>query len=208
MVGGGEGGQVAAQADAVAKAGSGFFLGGGRLVTAAHLVAGCVAVRVVPEGGGELPAEVEASDLELDLAVLRVRGAAAVVAELAPGLPAPGTRLVARGYPEAASSGALTGLALTAVELPIARPPERLPLRGAVAHAGMSGAPVVDARGLVVGMLLGRGDPAAPGAAELARRIGYPVAEIAIILPAEWLPRPDGAAIGPVVVARVLCLAG
>ena len=140
--------------------------------------------------------------------MLRVRGAAAVVAELAPGLPAPGARLVARGYPEAASSGALTGLALTAVELPIARPAERLPLRGAVAHAGMSGAPVVDARGRVVGMLLGRGDPAAPGAAELARRIGYPVAEIAIILPAEWLPRPDGTAIGPVVVARVLCLAG
>ena len=56
---------MAAQAEAVAKAGSGFFLGGGRLVTAAHLVAGCVAVRVVPEGGGELPAEVEASDLEL-----------------------------------------------------------------------------------------------------------------------------------------------
>ena len=91
-VGGGEGVQATAQAGAVAKAGSGFFLGGGRLVTAAHLVAGCAAVRVVPEGGGELLAEVEASDPELDLAVLRVRGAAAVAAELAPGLPAPGAR--------------------------------------------------------------------------------------------------------------------
>ena len=123
--------------------------------------------------------------LELDLAVLRVRGAAAVAAELAPDLPAPGAPLVAWGYPEAASGGALGGLELSAVELPIARPAERLPLRGEVAHAGMSGAPVVDARGRVVGMLLGRGDPAAPGAAELARRIGFPVTEIAIILPAE-----------------------
>ena len=71
----------------------------------------------------------------------------------------------------------------------------------------MSGAPVVDARGRVVGMLLGRGDPAAAGSEELARRIGFPVAEIAIAVPAEWLPH-TGEAEGQVAVARVLCLSG
>ena len=146
------------------KAGTGFFLGGeGRLVTAAHLVAGCAGVQVVPEGGAGLAAEVESRDPTLDVAVLRVSGAAPRSAELAPALPAPGAPLTAVGYPEAAAGGGLAALALTAIELPIPRPAERLPLRGAVAHAGMSGAPVVDARGRVVGMLLGRGDPAAAG---------------------------------------------
>ncbi len=56
-------------------------------------------------------------------------------------------------------------------------------------------------------MLLGRGDPAAAGSAELARRIGFPVAEIAIAVPAEWLPH-TGEAEGQVAVARVLCLSG
>ena len=192
----------------IAKAGTGFFLGcEGRLVTAAHLVAGCAGVRVVPEGGVGLAAEVESRDPTLDVAVLRVSGAAPRSAGLAPLLPAPGAALTAVGYPEAAAGGGLASLALTAIELPIPRPEERMPLRGAVAHAGMSGAPVVDARGRVVGMLLGRGDPAAAGSEELTRRIGFPVAEIAIAVPAEWLPH-TGEAEGQVALARVLCLSG
>jgi S1-C subfamily serine protease len=194
----------------IAKAGTGFFLGGeGRLVTAAHLVAGCAGVQVVPEGGVGLAAEVESRDRALDVAVLRVGGAAPRSAELAPALPAPGAPLTAVGYPEAAAGGGLASLALTAIELPIPRPMERLPLRGAVAHAGMSGAPVVDAGGRVVGMLLGRGDPAAAGSEELAGRIGFPVAEIAVAVPAAWLPAAGkGQAVGPVTVARVLCRSG
>ena len=170
-------------------------------------MAGCAGVQVVPEGGTALAAEVESRDRALDVAVLRVGGAAPPPAELAPVLPAPGAALTAVGYPEAAAGGGLARLPLRAIELPIPRPAERLPLRGAVAHAGMSGAPVVDARGRVVGMLLGRGDPGAPGSAELARRIGFPVAEIAIAVPAEWLPHTDEAE-GQVAVARVLCLSG
>ena len=90
----------------ITKAGTGFFLGGeGRLVTAAHLVAGCAGVRVVPEGGVALAAEVESRDPALDVAVLRVGGAAPPSAELAPALPAPGAPLTAVGYPEAAAGG-------------------------------------------------------------------------------------------------------
>ncbi|MFL5334001.1 MAG: serine protease [Geminicoccaceae bacterium] len=201
---------VAARPAAIGKAGTGFFLGGaGRLVTAAHLVAGCAVVRVVPEGGAGLAAKVESRDAGLDVAVLRVSGGAPVPAALAPELPAAGAYLTAVGYPEAAAGGALARLPLTAIELPIPRPPERMPLHGAVAHPGMSGAPVVDAHGRVVGMLLGRGDPAAPGSADLAGRIGFPVAEVAVALPARWLPQPGVAApTGEVTVARVLCLSG
>ena len=194
----------------IAKAGSGFFLGEpGRLVTAAHLVAGCGAVRVVVEGGGALPAALRRADARLDVAELQVRGAAPPSAELATALPPPGAALTVLGYAEAASDGTLDRLALTLVTLPIPRPPDRLPLHGPIAHAGMSGAPVVDARGRVAGMLLGRGDAAAPGSAALARRIGYPVAEVAVAVPARWLPQPGPARpTGAVTPARVLCLTG
>jgi S1-C subfamily serine protease len=91
--------------------------------------------------------------------------------------------------------------------LRIPRPPHRMPLRGVVAEPGMSGSPLVDARGRVAGMLLGRGDPAAHGALEIARKVGFPVSEIAIALPAAWLPEAGNTgSSGPVVVARVLCL--
>jgi S1-C subfamily serine protease len=201
---------AAAQPAAVTRAGSGFFLGDpGRVATAAHLVAGCSAVEVVPEGGAALQAEIRSVDAALDVAELQVSGAAPTLAALILDLPALGAALTALGYAEAASDGTLHRLPLTAIALPIPRPPERLPLRGAVAHPGMSGAPVVDARGRVVGMLLGRGDRAAPGSTELAERIGFPVAEVAVAVPARWLPQPEAAApVGEVTVARVLCLSG
>ena len=195
---------------AALKAGTGFFLGGeGRLVTAAHLVSGCAAVQVVPEDGAVLEAELLSADAARDFAVLRVGGVAPASAALARGLPGSDATLTAVGYPDAAKGGRLATLPLAAVTLPIPRPDDRLPLRGAVARAGMSGAPIVDVAGRVVAMLLGRGDPAAPGATELAQRLGFPVAEVAITLPAAWLPEPGPtAAPAAVTVARVWCLAG
>lgn len=192
-----------------AGGGSGFFLGGGgRLVTAAHVVAGCAAITVVPEGQPALPAEIATADAALDLAILRVAGAAFPEPALA-GEVVAGGALTALGYPGAAGGGGLRTLPLTAIALPIPRPPNRMPLRGAVAAPGMSGAPVLDAQGRIAGMLLGRGDPAAPGAAELARKIGFAVEEIAIAVPAHWLgERGPAAASGAVTVARVLCAGG
>ena len=178
-------------------------------MTAAHLVAGCKAVQVIPEGGGALAAEIRSADAGLDVAELQVSGAAPPSAAVATALPPLGAKLVALGYAEAATNATLDRLPLTAIALPIPRPPERLPLHGPVAHPGMSGGPVVDERGRVAGMLLGRGDAAAPGAAALARRIGYPVAEVAVAVPSRWLPQPGpGVPTGEVIVARVLCLSG
>ena len=194
---------AATPAMAATSGGTGFFLGKGRLVTAAHVVAGCAAITVVPEGSAALAAEVAARDLERDLAVLRVPGASFADPGLADDAPA-GTAFTALGYPAAGSGGPLRALPLVAIDLPIPRPPDRMPLHGTPAEPGMSGAPLIDAGGRVAGMLLGRGDTAAPGAASLARRLGHPVEEIAIALPARWLPRPT-AATGRVVVARVLC---
>ena len=125
----------------IAKAGTGFFLGGeGRLVTAAHLVAGCAGVQVVPEGGVALAAEVESRDRALDVAVLRVSGAAPRSAELAPALPAPGAPLTAVGYPEAAAGGGLASLALT-------RDRAADPTAGGAAAAARGGGPCRDERG-------------------------------------------------------------
>ena len=102
-----------------------------------------------------------------------------------------------------------TPCSLTAINLPVPRPPDRMPLRGAVAESGMSGAPLVDGSGRVAGMLLGRGDPAATGSAALALRVGYPVEQIAIALPAKLLATATAGARsarqGPVTVARVIC---
>jgi hypothetical protein len=87
-----------------------------------------------------------------------------------------------------------------------------MPLRGAVAEAGMSGAPLLDAQGRVAGMLLGRGDPEAAASAALAQRMGYPVDQIAIALPAallaDMVPAGRMERRGPVTVARVLCTPG
>jgi hypothetical protein len=195
-----------------ASGGTGFFLdGAGHLVTAAHVVAGCRAISVVPEGASPRPAEVVARDAVRDVAVLRVAGAAfpapALVGEVTVG-----AELTALGYPRAAAGGELRRLPLTAIELPIPRAPDRMPLRGGVAEAGMSGAPLLDTQGRVAGMLLGRGDPAAAASAALARRMGYPVDQIAIALPAallaDMVPAGRTELPGPVTVARVLCTPG
>jgi S1-C subfamily serine protease len=192
--------------------GTGFFLGGaGHLVTAAHVVASCRAISVVPEGAAPRPAEAAARDAVRDVAVLRVAGAAFPGPDLV-GEVATGAELTALGYPRAAAGGDLRRLPLTAIELPIPRPPDRMPLRGAVAEAGMSGAPLLDAQGRVAGMLLGRGDPAAAASAALAQRMGYPVDQIAIALPAallaDMVPAGRTERRGPVTVARVLCTPG
>ncbi len=198
-----------ALANGASSGGSGFFFGGhGRLLTAAHVVAACGSISVVPQGASAHRAEVAMLDPVRDVAVLLVAGADFPDPGLADEV-AVGGSLTAFGYPGAASSARLHALPLVAVELPIPRPPDRMPLRGAVAEPGMSGAPLLDPGGRVAGMLLGRGDAAAADAAALARRVGYPVDEIAIALPAIWLARAQAAADpprrGPVTVARVLC---
>jgi hypothetical protein len=59
-------------------------------------------------------------------------------------------------------------------------------LRG-TARPGMSGSPLVDGSGEVAGMLLARGDPMAPGSLALGERLGVPVADLAVMVPASWL---------------------
>ena len=195
-----------AAAPAATSGGTGFFLGGDRLATAAHVVAACAAVTVEPEHGPVLPARVLSRDAERDVAVLEVPGMGAPAPDLA-GSAAAGEVLAVVGYPHAAAGGELRSLPLTVITLPIPRPPDRMPLHGPVAEPGLSGAPLIDGHGRVAGMLLGRGDPMAPPSADLAQRVGYPIEEIAIALPAEWLTGQDMAInAGPVVIARVLCI--
>ena len=73
-----------------------------------------------------------------------------------------------------------------AILLPLPRADERTALRGTAAP-GMSGSPLVDAKGEVVGMLLAKGDANAPDSPALAQRLGFSVDGIALMVPAPWL---------------------
>lgn len=170
----------------IARVGTGFPVGPGHLLTAAHVVAGCGALWAVGETGDPTPARVVLTEPELDMAVLQAGPLPPPYARLATTPPLPGTELVATGYPGAALHGPPVRTRFQAILLPLPRPDEQTTLRG-TAVPGMSGSPVVDAKGEVVGMLLAKGDANAPDSPALAQRLGFSVDGIALMVPAPWL---------------------
>ena len=160
-------------------------------MTAAHLVAGCKAVQVIPEGGGALPAEIRSADAGLDVAELQVSGAAPPSAAVATGLAGPGR--------QADSAGLCRGRVRRDAR-PVAVDGDRAadPAAAGAPAAAWAGCTSWNERGDRWWMRGGvswaccwaGATPAAPGSAALARRIGYPVAEVAVAVPARWLPQP------------------
>ncbi len=82
--------------------GSGFIIGGGRLLTAAHLVTGAKAITAIRDDGTTLNAQLAAVDPIRDLAVLSVEGLVGDPVTFAP--PEAGTKVAVMGY---RNSGAL-----------------------------------------------------------------------------------------------------
>ncbi len=165
--------------------GTGFRIGPEHLLTAAHVVDGCPALAAEGPGGAR-PASVVASDTELDVAVLRTAPVPPPYATLASTSPPPGAALTAVGYPGPAVSGHPEHVPFRVILLPLSQSDERTALRGVARH-GMSGSPVLDGNGAVVGMLVAKGDGSSPWSSQLARQLGFAVDDIALLVPAPWL---------------------
>lgn len=144
--------------------GSGFFVGRSEVVTNHHVVDGCGAVTVRLHGRGDWwAATVVGSDGGRDLAVLRAAGTSdrfATFRAAAPGGKQP-QRLTIIGYPELGHVVVKPVVVEAEPEirdLAAGRPAFRL--RGTVRH-GMSGSPVLDEEGRVLGVISRRVNPLA-----------------------------------------------
>lgn len=144
--------------------GSGFFVGRSEVVTNHHVVDGCGAVTVRLHGRGEWwGATVVGSDGRRDLAVLRAAGTTdrfATFRAAAPGGKQP-QRLTIIGYPELGHVVVKPVVVEAAPEIrDLAAGHPAFRLRGTVRH-GMSGSPVVDEEGRVLGVISRRVNPLA-----------------------------------------------
>ena len=77
-------------------------------------------------------------------------------------------------------------VAFRTILLPLSRPDERMALNGRAPFRDERESPI-DSAGEVAGMLLGKGDPAAPDLPALAQQLGYSVGNVAVMVPAPWL---------------------
>jgi S1-C subfamily serine protease len=148
-------------ADGLVRSGTAFFIApNGYALTSAHVVSGCARIDLWPPDGPRHQVQVIATDTADDLALLQVGGG---IAPRPPLLgtgraPVPGEVLSVFGYgtkPAAPREGVLTRAQV--VGIATRQPGGRTVLElGAFMHEGNSGAPVVDANGIVQGVIVGR----------------------------------------------------
>lgn len=150
--------------------GSGFVVSSaGFILTNAHVVSGCEAIRVTTAGGERRTASLAAADPPSDLALLRISGGVSSVASFRVRRPVQlGEEIVALGYPlhgllasgvnvSSGTVSALAGLADDSTKLQISAP----------VQPGNSGGPVLDLSGGVVGIVVAKLD-----AIKMAQAIG------------------------------------
>lgn len=140
------------------EAGSGVVLPGGLVVTARHVVRGASTVTVDGDGLPAVSGQVLGVDpTGRDIAILRVPGLGGVTpAVLAGGDVARGTELAASGHPRGGERRSIGGPAAGYVDDgPLAADGQRVLTIDAVIEPGMSGGPVLDAAGQVVGIAIG-----------------------------------------------------
>jgi len=145
----------------VAISGTGFYVTrDGHLMTNAHVVAGCKAIRARGADGDTIDARVLATAASDDLAVLKVDRKPAQVATFRIGAPLrQGEGIIVYGFPLTgllASSGNLTAGNLTALAGP--RDDARLMQISAPVQPGSSGGPVLDRASNIVGVVVGKLD--------------------------------------------------
>ncbi len=140
------------------EAGSGVVLADGIVLTARHVVRGATTVQVDTGDLGPVTAEVLGVDgTGRDIAVLRVPALAgrpaAVVARTEV---VPGTDVAASGHPRGGERRTVAGAVLGYVDAgPLAADGRRVLTVDAAFQPGMSGGPVVDAEGRLVGIAIG-----------------------------------------------------
>jgi S1-C subfamily serine protease len=140
------------------SSGSGFFINReGHVLTNQHVVDDCSAIRIRAQGT-DRSAKVLASDESNDLAVLQVESSTGTISlPLLPAAPRLAEPVAALGYPLpgvlSPSVGASTG---TISSLAGIRGDSRFIQISAPVQPGNSGGPLVDARGAVVGLIIGK----------------------------------------------------
>lgn len=162
--------------------GSGVLLDGGRILTARHVLDGATSATVQVPGVGALPATVVAVDAGgRDAALLALRDADVITTSGAidATLPASGAVVAAVGHPSggllARAEGAVIG---SQTRGPLALDGGRVLTFDAVVEPGMSGGPVFDRFGHVVGVAVGFDRATRTG-------IAVPIGDIADLLDGE-----------------------
>jgi len=138
--------------------GSGFYIGNGIIVTAAHVVAGTVNVKVEPAFGSKTNAAVIFVDHRADIAFIKMQGARLQVAELACREPVLGENIMVRGAP-VGMRGISTWGRVAGDERAFPEWSAAVPLNVAATH-GNSGGPVYTENEngkAVIGVLVGIG---------------------------------------------------
>ena len=140
------------------EAGSGFVLKGGIVITAGHVVDGATSVTVDVEGLGAQPGTVIGVDgAGRDIAVVFVPALAGVQgAEISSNLLVRGADIAATGHPRGGVRQSLAGTVVGYVDSgPLAADGGRVLTVSVGFEPGMSGGPVVDVHGRVVGVIIG-----------------------------------------------------
>ncbi len=139
---------------AKSASGTGFFVGrDGSLLTNEHVVDGCTAIRVTPDGGAPLPARLVASDKANDLALLKVDHQPKKVAALRIGIRL-GEPVAVFGFPLStvlASTGNFTLGNVTALA-GIGDDTRHIQVSAPI-QPGNSGGPLLDHQGNLVGVV-------------------------------------------------------
>ena len=149
--------------------GSGFVVSASHVVTNAHVVQGLRVARVQIAGAGRrYPARVVFYDPTIDLALLDVPGLPARPLPISTGSTAPGTGVVAAGFPLGGplrlSTGTVQAEGLEAGPAVGSVPPRRRPIYqlSVVVKPGNSGGPLLTSDGQVVGVVFARGGTRTP----------------------------------------------
>jgi S1-C subfamily serine protease len=136
--------------------GSGVHIGGGLVITAAHVVDGFKMVRVKTEAGDYTSAEVLWSAVPYDVALLQLYNARGLrTAELTCKDPDVGTRLQATGNPGALEFIRTWGLVSSGVDSHHYEHWRRTFIADITTRGGFSGGPVYDMEGRVRGIVVG-----------------------------------------------------
>jgi len=197
----------------------------GLVLTNAHVVPGCEAIRVTTASGERRAASLAATDPQSDLALLRTKGSFSSVAGFRTGRPVRlGEDVVALGYPlhgllasgvnvSSGTVSALAGIANDSTKLQISAP----------VQPGNSGGPLLDLSGTVVGIVVAKLDAIKMAAAigDIPQNVNFAIkADVARLFlegqgvslqlaqPSAPRKREDVAAIGREFTVLVECLNG
>lgn len=167
--------------DSNSSTGSGFVVGDDLVITAAHVVNDASATRVAVPGRGLHQADVVALDAATDSALLRTKEPLGVSAlTLSTDTPAPGSDVVALGYPFDAADVEVASGSVSAVDrepAPAARRMASVIMTDADADPGSSGGPALSPEGEVIGLV----------SSKLMWAGGVPVPNANYVVPAAYL---------------------